>query len=110
MEQVDAPAPLAVSSDSRVGQMAGVIRHPCKGLHSRKKIEFKSMEKLLNAAQVAECLSVAKSTIRKWVHYGYIPHVHLGRAVRFRERDIEQWVQERTEKGRATLAPEIQWQ
>jgi excisionase family DNA binding protein len=64
----------------------------------------------MKTAQVAELLNVAESTIRKWVHYGFIPHVKLGRAVRFREKEIEAWIEERAEKGRATLAPEIQWQ
>ncbi len=65
---------------------------------------------MLNSAEIAEKLGMSVSTIRKWVHYGFIPHVKLGRAVRFREEDIEEWIEERTERGRATLAPEIQWQ
>jgi excisionase family DNA binding protein len=68
------------------------------------------MEQLFDTPQVAEWLNLAESTIRKWVHYGFIPHVKLGRSVRFRREDIEKWLQEKTEKGRATLAPEIQWQ
>ena len=68
------------------------------------------MERLLDAAEIAEQLGMSVSTIRKWVHYGFMPHVKLGRAVRFREKDIETWIEERTEKGRASLAPEIQWQ
>ena len=68
------------------------------------------MERLLDTAAIAERLGMSVSTIRKWVHYGFIPHVKLGRAVRFREKDIEKWIEERTEKGRASLAPEIQWQ
>ena len=68
------------------------------------------MERLLDTAEIAEQLGMSVSTIRKWVHYGFIPHVKLGRAVRFREKDIETWIEERTEKGRASLAPEIQWQ
>ena len=68
------------------------------------------MEKLLDTSAIAEQLGMSVSTIRKWVHYGFIPHVKLGRAVRFREKDIETWIEERTEKGRASLAPEIQWQ
>ena len=68
------------------------------------------MESLLDTAAIAEKLNMSVSTIRKWVHYGFIPHVKLGRAVRFREKDIETWIEERTEKGRASLAPEIQWQ
>lgn len=68
------------------------------------------MERLLNNAQLAEWLGVAESTIRKWVHFGFIPHIKLGSAVRFREKDIERWLQERTGKGRETLAPKIKWQ
>ncbi len=68
------------------------------------------MERLLDTAEIAEQLGMSVSTIRKWVHYGFIPHIKLGRAVRFREKDIETWIEERTEKGRVSLAPEIQWQ
>ena len=67
-------------------------------------------KELLNTARVAEWLNVRESTIGKWVHYGFIPHVKLGRCVRFRESEIEKWVQAKSETGRATLAPEIQWQ
>jgi excisionase family DNA binding protein len=67
-------------------------------------------EELLKTAEVAKLLNVSQSTIRKWVHYGFIPHAKLGRCVRFNREDIERWVQERTEQGRESLAPEIQWQ
>ena len=66
-------------------------------------------EELMKTGDVAAWLNVAESTVRKWVHYGFIPHVKLGRAVRFDRKGIEQWLKERTEKGRASLAPEIQW-
>ncbi len=65
---------------------------------------------MLNSPEIAEMLGMSISTIRKCVHYGFIPHVKLGRAVRFKEKDVEAWIEERTEKGRPTLAPEIQWQ
>jgi excisionase family DNA binding protein len=68
------------------------------------------MEKLLDTPGLADWLSIKPSTIRKWVHYGYIPHVKLGRCVRFVKEDIEKWLKERAEKGRSTLAPDIQWQ
>jgi excisionase family DNA binding protein len=68
-----------------------------------------SRKELLDVKQVAEWLNVKESTIRKWVHYGFIPYVKLGRCVRFQESVIEKWLRERAEKGRTTLAPEIQW-
>ncbi len=66
-------------------------------------------KKLMNAAQVAEWLNVKESTIRKWVHYGFIPHIKLGRCVRFSEEDIQRWLKESSEKGKPTLLPEIKW-
>jgi excisionase family DNA binding protein len=48
------------------------------------------MTKLLKPEEVAERLSLALSTIRKWIHLGFLPVVHLGRrAVRIREEDCE---------------------
>jgi excisionase family DNA binding protein len=67
-------------------------------------------KELLNSAQVAEWLNVKESTIRKWTHYGFIPHIKLGRCVRFQESEIEKWLQERSEKGRSSMTPDINWQ
>ncbi len=50
------------------------------------------MEKLLTIDELAEVLSVKKSTIYQWIHLGLIPHMKVGRLLRFRERDIEKWL------------------
>ena len=47
------------------------------------------MTKLIKADQVAERLSVAPATIRKWIHFGWLPVVRLGRSVRVREEDCD---------------------
>ncbi len=72
--------------------------------------EKANTDQLMNTSQMAGWLNMSKSTIRKWVHYGFIPHIKLGRAVRFSRKDIEVWLQERTEAGRSVMTPEIQWQ
>jgi len=51
-------------------------------------------ERLLTAGEVAERLSVAKSTIYAWVHEKRLRHVKLRKSVRFREADIEELVEE----------------
>jgi excisionase family DNA binding protein len=52
--------------------------------------EISKMTKLLKPEEVAERLSLALSTVRKWIHLGILPVVHLGRrAVRIREEDCE---------------------
>ena len=47
---------------------------------------------LWNNKEVATFLNVKESTIRYWVHIGYIPHIKFRGAVRFREADIVDWV------------------
>jgi excisionase family DNA binding protein len=73
-------------------------------------MKSESRKELMTVAQVAEWLNVKESTIRKWTHYGFIPHVKLGRCVRFMESEIEKWLQERSEKGRSSMTPDINWQ
>lgn len=50
------------------------------------------MTKLLTPQQVADQLGVKLATIYCWTHLRKIPHVKLGRLLRFRESEIEQWI------------------
>jgi len=50
------------------------------------------MEKLLTIDELAKVLSVKKSTIYQWVHLGLIPHVKVGRLLRFKEGSIQKWL------------------
>jgi excisionase family DNA binding protein len=50
------------------------------------------MDKLLTIDELAEVLTVKKSTIYQWVHLGLIPHIKVGRLLRFREEDIQKWL------------------
>lgn len=52
-------------------------------------------DRLLTVQQVAELLQVKLSTIYKWTHEGSIPHLKLGRLVRFREDDILEWLRDK---------------
>lgn len=58
------------------------------------------MEPLLTINQLAEYLQVKKSTIRDWCHTQFIPFVKVGRLVRFKEKDVLKWLQQRSIKGR----------
>jgi excisionase family DNA binding protein len=58
------------------------------------------MDKLLTPQQIADVLGVQPSTIYQWTHQGFIPHVKVGRFVRFREADITQWLERRFSQGR----------
>jgi len=65
------------------------------------------MNKLLTTEEIAELLGVRESTIYQWTQQGFIPHVKLGRLVRFREADITKWLDERSENGRTTLKVDV---
>jgi excisionase family DNA binding protein len=66
------------------------------------------MEKLLTPKQLSEILQVSKGVIYKWTHTGFIPHYKLGGQVRFKERDIEAWLNKRKKKGRTTYRLNIE--
>ena len=59
-----------------------------------------TMENLLTPQEIADVLGVSKSTIYQWTHQEYIPHVKLGRFVRFRKSAIEIWLEKKAKKGR----------
>jgi len=50
------------------------------------------MDKLLTIDELAEVLTVKKSTIYQWVHLGLIPHIKVGRLLRFKEESIQKWL------------------
>jgi excisionase family DNA binding protein len=60
------------------------------------------MPKLLTPQQIADYLGVKPSTIYQWTHQGFIPHVKLGRLVRFREKTVMEWIAKREDRGRKT--------
>ena len=65
------------------------------------------MEKLLNRKEIAEILQVKPGTIYQWTHQGYIPFLKVGRFVRFRESDINEWLEKRGCKGRVKRKVEV---
>jgi len=67
------------------------------------------MEKLLTPQEIAEVLGVQPSTIYQWTHQGYIPHVKLGKFVRFKEKDVEKWVERKASNGRVTRKVELKF-
>jgi excisionase family DNA binding protein len=49
-------------------------------------------ERLLTAREVAERLGVARATILRWTRRGELPAFKLGRALRYREAEVESWL------------------
>ena len=57
-------------------------------------------ERLLDAKAIAERLGVPESWVRESARSGAIPHVRLGRYVRFDLADVERWLEECKQPGR----------
>ena len=51
-------------------------------------------DRLLTAAEVAELLSMSKRWVEEHARAGEIPHLELGRFVRFRREDVDAWIAE----------------
>ena len=65
------------------------------------------MEKLLTPKQLSELLQVDLSTVYLWTHTEFIPHFKLGRCVRFIEKDVQEWLEQRKSAGRKTMKYDI---
>jgi len=55
------------------------------------------VERLLTLQQVAEYLSVSPKTVRRWLSGKRLPHVRLGRVLRFRQDEVLRWIEARKE-------------
>lgn len=58
---------------------------------------------LLNVKQVAKYLQLKESTIYSWAQDGKIPAIKIGRTWRFRQKDLDGWL-ERHLKGEDDLS------
>ena len=50
-------------------------------------------DRLLTAAEIAELLTVPESWIREHTRSGAMPHVRLGRYIRYERADVVAWVE-----------------
>lgn len=50
--------------------------------------------RLLEAKEVAEMLACPVSWVREQTRRGRIPHIQLGRYVRYRREAVEEWIQQ----------------
>jgi excisionase family DNA binding protein len=56
---------------------------------------------LLTAREVADLIGVSAETILRWTRRGELPAIRLpGGAIRYREDDLDGWLEERATPGR----------
>jgi excisionase family DNA binding protein len=56
-------------------------------------------DRLWKAAEVAELLSVPEAWVREHARQGHLPHVKVGRYVRFDRADVLAWIEEQKAGG-----------
>lgn len=79
-----------------------------KSVASAKPRVAEAVDRLLTPGQLAELLGVKCGTIYNWVHIGYVPHIKLGKLLRFRSSDILVWLDKKSIKGRAKRQLDVQ--
>ena len=62
-------------------------------------------DKLMTPAEVAELLGFAAGTILDWAEADRIPHFKIGTALRFRQSEVEAWLEEQRRGPGAVTAP-----
>lgn len=62
--------------------------------------ELQITQRLLKYDEAAEVLNIKPTTLRKWVCEGRVPHVKIGSAVRFKRREIEEFIERFSRKAR----------
>ena len=63
-------------------------------------------ERLLRACEVADLLGISTSTVLDWFEAGRLPGFRLSsRAVRFRESELMEWLEERHVAARSASCP-----
>ena len=65
------------------------------------RVRIESASRLLEAEDVANYLGMRIDWVYREVRAGRLPHIRLGRAVRFRRESIDAWIESR-ERGAST--------
>ncbi len=53
-------------------------------------------EELLTVREAAKLLTISAKKLYRMAALGRVPHVRLGRSVRFRREDLERWIQQQS--------------
>lgn len=72
--------------------------------HVRETASAASPARLLEAEDVADLLGMTTDWVYREVRAGRLPHIRLGRYVRFRRESIDAWLDAREHGGRVRQA------
>ena len=74
----------------------------CSGLRSLSSGSEGDAFEFLTLSELCEWLRVKPATVYDWTHTGFIPHLKLGRLLRFERGTIAAWLADRERTGRPT--------
>ena len=57
------------------------------------------MSDVLNIDEACEYLKLARSTIYRFTRAGIIPHIRIGRSLRFKKEVLDEWLRRQAEEG-----------
>jgi excisionase family DNA binding protein len=60
-------------------------------------------DRLLTTRQVADRFGLSPETVLRWVRRGQLPAFRLGGAIRFREQELDAWLEQRATPRRGVL-------
>jgi excisionase family DNA binding protein len=64
-----------------------------------------SLERLLTARELADLVGFSAATIVDWSERGELPSFKVGGRLRFRESEVEAWIEARRTRGDVSPAP-----
>ena len=67
-------------------------------LKENLSIEEKTLSRLLNAQEVAAALNMGLSTVYMLVERGELPSIRIGRSVRIRPEDLENFIESKAQR------------
>jgi len=73
------------------------MREPLLHEHDDELLEIPALA--MNQTQAAEALGVSVRTLRTWTRQGRVPHVQIGRMVRYPTDRLMAWIEEITKGG-----------
>ena len=88
-------------------QAIGQLRPPVDALAEPRapgaaRSEGKAADALLTVAEAAQRLTISAKRLYRLAAQGRIPHVRLGRSLRFRRADLDRWLEQRVVRPRWT--------
>lgn len=62
---------------------------------------------LMTVQELSAYLRVTQSTIYHWTHENFVPHFKVGDTIKFKESEIDKWLEKRRVVGRPKQKQEI---